>query len=330
MIPTSDYYVHFLASHREEFDKRYSFAMPRNELLTIFQDKATETRTITTTGVPIPRTIQELPPTASALLALMDLPIILKPRTDVDKKILKRKNFVANTCEDLTRLYEVLQGNLPRLIAQDCIPGSDDTHWVCDCVFNHRSELVAAFTFKKLSTSPPHFGVTSLGLSQRNEAVVELVRKLGAILGYVGPADVDFKYDARSQDYKYLEINPRVGMCNWFGTQCGVNAVIDAYYVAAGFPVSPRSYRQRDGVVYLDLNDDVHSKVSEGCRLPRVLLSYLSLAGHHIVGPYFSWIDPVPGIRVGLGHACKLFRRIRNRLWSSQTDVTPAASAQGL
>src|SRR5205823_482878 len=107
--------------------------------------------------------------------------------------------------------------------------GEDEALWVCDCVFDRRSDLVAAFTFKKLGTSPPHFGVASLGVSERNEELVELVRGLGRRLGYVGPADVDFKYDWRDRQYKYLEVNPRVGMCNYFGARCGVNCVLAAY-----------------------------------------------------------------------------------------------------
>jgi D-aspartate ligase len=307
VIPTSDYFVHLLAAHRDLENEGRVFAMPSNELLAIFRDKGTETRRIAATGVPIPKSVQEIPADFSELLNLLPLPMIFKPRTVLDKQFLQLKTLVATTPAELAALAAQYGSERGRLIAQECIPGDDQTLWVCDCVFNRQSELVGALTFQKISTSPAHYGVTSLGVSRRNDEVVQLVRKIGQDLGYVGPADFDFKYDARDLSYKYLEINPRVGMCNSLGSRCGVNSVLDAYNVAAGYPESPQPIVQKDGVYYFDLHDDLYSRRKDGEGFLSILRTYSCLLPRRRVHPYFSWSDPRPGWKM-------LLRQIRKKL----------------
>jgi predicted ATP-grasp superfamily ATP-dependent carboligase len=314
VIPAADDFIHLLAPHREALRDRCRFALPGNDLLAVLRDKAVETRFIAETGVPLPATVQHLPPTAAGLLRMLGLPILLKPRTSEDKQRLGRKNILATTRAELEAAYRTHGPELGRLIAQECIPGDDPTLWVCDCVFNRQSELVSAFTFHKLSTAPPHMGVTSLGVSERNAELIELVAALGKRLGYVGPADMDFKYDARDGTYKYLEINPRIGMCNYFGTRCGVNSVLDAYEVAAGGAVPPRPCRQREGVVYVNLHDDFYNRRKDGHALSALVRTYLSLAGREWVGAYFDWDDARPVVLAGWRNLCNWLHTLGGKL----------------
>jgi predicted ATP-grasp superfamily ATP-dependent carboligase len=322
VLPASDYFVHLLAEHRAALAETCRFAMPDNDLLAVFRDKARETRFVSATGVPLPRTVQELPPAPAELLRTLGLPILLKPRTTEDKLWFGRKNFLATSAEELEAVYRAHGGELRRLLAQECIPGEDPTLWVCDCVFDRRSELVGAFTFRKLSTAPAHMGVTSLGVSERNAELTELVAALGKKLGYIGPADIDFKYDARDGRYKYLEINPRIGMCNYFGTRCGVNTVRDAYLVAAGADVPPRAGRQKEGVVYVNLHDDLYNRHKEGQRLPALVRTYLGLAGREWVGAYFDWDDARPVVLAG-------WRNLRNWMGSLRGKLRRVLAPRG-
>src|SRR5207244_4081142 len=143
--PASDYFIHLLAPHREALRDKCRFAMPGNDLLAMLRDKASETRFVAEIGVPLPGTVQHLPPTAAELVRALGLPILLKPRTSEDKQRLGRKNFLATSRAELEAVYRTHGPDLGRLIAQECIPGDDPTLWVCDCVFNRQSELVSAF-----------------------------------------------------------------------------------------------------------------------------------------------------------------------------------------
>jgi predicted ATP-grasp superfamily ATP-dependent carboligase len=324
VIPASDDFIHLLAPHREALRDKCRFAMPGNDLLAVLRDKAVETKFVAQTGVPLPGTVQHLPPTAAELLRALGLPILLKPRTSADKQWLGRKNILASSRAELEAVYRAHGPGLGRLIAQECIPGEDPTLWVCDCVFGRQSELVSAFTFRKLSTAPSHMGVTSLGVSERNGELIELVAALGKRLGYVGPADMDFKYDVRDGKYKYLEINPRIGMCNYFGTRCGVNSVLDAYEVAAGGPVAARPCRQREGVLYVNLHDDFYNRRKDGHDLSALVRTYLSLAGREWVGAYFDWDDARPVVLAGWRNLCNWVQSLGGKL----RRVLPAKPAR--
>src|SRR5207249_3697879 len=110
-------------------------------------------------------TVSEMPAGPADLIDRLGLPIIFKPRTVEDKHWVRHKTVVARTTADVDDVYSRYGSDLRRFVAQECIPGADPAHWVCDCVFDRQSDVVAALTFQKLHTSPPHFGVTSLGVS---------------------------------------------------------------------------------------------------------------------------------------------------------------------
>ena len=314
LLPTSDCFVRFLLKHHDLLARRFAMAMPPRELTRELLDKARQAQLASAIGVPLPATVHDLPAKAGELGRMLPFPMILKPRSAEQERRFGHKNIVVGCLEDLEAVFQAHSQMLDGLIAQECIPGDDGALWVCDCVFGRNSELVSAFTFRKLRTSPAHFGVSSLAVSERNERLVDLAQRLGKKLGYVGPADFDFKYDARDGQYKYLEVNPRLGMCNMFAARCGINSVVDAYRVAAGYPVSPLP-QQTQGAVYLNLYDDLRCRLKDGERPTAILRSYLELAGRRWVGPMFSWSDPLPGIygawRNLLGAASGLRRRWR-------------------
>lgn len=116
---------------------------------------------------------------------------------------------------------------------QEVVPGDESNLWICSCTFDTYSEIVSSFIFKKISTSPAHYGVTSYVISQDNNQLLELAAAVGKNISYVGPVDIEFKFDQRDNTYKYIEINPRIGMCTYFDTYYGVNNIENAYYITA-------------------------------------------------------------------------------------------------
>jgi predicted ATP-grasp superfamily ATP-dependent carboligase len=293
LIPTSDYLAHFMARHRDELSGRFLCAIPSDEVMALALDKAKDTRRLAEAGFPLPRSVQVLPPTPADLVRQIGLPLIIKPRTYEDKRHLGWRNVVAHRLEHVEEFYRTQRAVFPRVIAQELIPGNDEALWECICVFDRNSDLASAFTFRKLRTVPAHYGQTSYGRSERNEEIIALARAIGKLLGYVGPADIDLKYDARDSRFKYLELNPRVGLCNHFAARCGVNVVRDAYRAACGEPVPASS--QREGVRFLAALEDTGGRLHDGDALPRVLVDVVAAIGKHPVGAYFAWDDPLPG-----------------------------------
>src|SRR6266702_5071171 len=201
LIPTSDLLAHIVAKHRAQLDERFRCCVPPDAAINIALDKAKDTRLLEGTEIPFPRTVQELPASPAELVGRLELPLIVKPRTYVDKDGLGWRNVVIRSLADAEEFYRTIGAVFGRVIAQELIPGPDDALWECICLFNARSEVARAFTFQKLSTMPAHYGATARGRSERSEALVELAAAVGKRLSYNGLADSDVKYDSVDGQY---------------------------------------------------------------------------------------------------------------------------------
>ena len=306
LIPTSDWFVDVLARNRASLDK-FLFTVPDDRLSQILIDKRQEVVTVAP-WVTVPKTLPQLPDRAQSLLEQLPLPILIKPRSPMHQHALGgRKNLMLDSDAAVHQFYADHASALDALIAQEIIPGDDDQLWVCNCTFDRQHQLVRAFTFQRLYTSPAHYGVTSFAISRHNPAIIEQVARLGQGLKYVGPAMIEFKYDSRDGCYKYIETNPRLGMCNAFDSACGQNNVIASYEVALG--QSPAvCLRQQEGRVFISLFEDLYSRYKAGFpwrKTLRLYSRYLFCAHTFIL---FDWRDPLPALTF-------LWHKVRQTRW---------------
>jgi D-aspartate ligase len=296
LIPTSDYFVSFIVRHRERLARHFQFSVPTDELAAALIDKALETKLVSDAGIPLPATLQHLPDSPSAFLKALPGPAIIKPRSFREMARLKKKNVVVRSAAEVESFYRDYGDQLDGLIAQDIIPGGDETIWVCNTTFNADGRMVAAFTFRRLRLSPPHYGVTTYAESIANPDVLRWSAMLGERIRYAGPAMIEFKQDQRDQIYKYIEINPRIGMCNIFDTRCGVNNVHLAYRLARGEHLEPQPIGQREGVMYLNLFNDLYSRRLDGESPLAIAQHYTSHALRRHVFAIWDWRDPAPAL----------------------------------
>lgn len=331
LIPTSDFFAHFVSRHQDELARRFRSCVPRKAVMELALDKARDTEVMAGLGVPLPRTAATLPSSPAALVKEIGLPLIVKPRTYLDKRELGWRNAVIHDAGQLELFYRTERRVFERVIAQELIPGGDETLWEFMGVFDRRSEPVSTFTFRKLRTVPAHYGQTSHGRSERNETIIELAGRIGRRLGYVGAADIDLKYDERDGQYKYLELNPRLGLCNYLATRCGVNLALDAWRVARGEEVSARA-GQREGVAFLSALEDAGARFFDGDSPTRILAGLVrALRRRPLVGAYFSWNDFWPGPLSAGRMFFRLFERARRGelapVFTKDFGKEPAAAA---
>ena len=313
LIPTSDLLAHIVAKHRAQLDKRFRCCIPPDAAINIALDKARDTRLLEGTEIPFPKTVQELPASPAELVRRLELPLIVKPRTYVDKDGLGWRNVVIRSLADAEEFYRTSGAVFGRVIAQELIPGPDDALWECICLFDGASELARAFTFRKLATMPAHYGATSRAVSERSEALLELAAAVGKRFEYVGVADIDVKYDARDGRFKYLELNPRLGMCHYFGTRCGVNLTLDAYRLMCGADL-PVGAPQTDGATFLAVLEETGGRLNDGDSVLAVLRGLVQALLRRPVGAYFTWDDIWPGPFAVL----RIAYRLLARMWRGQ------------
>jgi predicted ATP-grasp superfamily ATP-dependent carboligase len=301
LLPTSDAFAIFISHYRERLEKYFRCCVASDDVLNRITDKAEETKLVEYLGVALPHTVHTLPDSPEELIAKLPLPIILKPRTSRLARSLRVKTNPVFTRDEVGGWYAQHGEHRSWFIAQELIPGGDGTQWEALCVFDGKHRLVSCFTFRKIRTAPPGFGVTCFAHSEWNPEIATICERIGVGLKYTGPADFDFKYDRRDRTYRYLETNPRLGMVNGFAAKCGVNSAYAAYRTALGLEVDDVG-RQREGVYFIDLFDDLYGRLGGKKKSPdllwRIGTEYLRLGlGKDVVYAYIDRADVAPGIQ---------------------------------
>ena len=322
LIPTSDPAAEFISAHQEELKTGFRLAAPPPDALAALIDKRLEYELVAAAGVPMPRTVTRLSTDIEGSLASLGFPLILKPRTLEDSLSFGFKNLVVNSPAELESLLPIVSGQADRLVAQEVVSGDDDMLWVCNATFNSDSKLVCGMTFQRLGLSPAHFGVTTLARSIHNPVVKDYSARLGRRLCWMGPAMFEFKWDGLRQEYVYIEINPRLGMCNWFDTRCGVNNVLATYLLALGRESEIYDLAQTENLYYVSLVPDIFSRIEDGESIGGILKRHACLFLRRRVGAYFYWRDPLPALDHGFRQSGRvvngLIRRVKSRVSPSR------------
>ncbi|QOL26499.1 hypothetical protein LP316_04150 [Thalassotalea sp. LPB0316] len=290
IIPCSDWYVDVLVRHQHMLPNHAKVVLPADDLSSKLIDKREEVNLIANYAN-LPKSVTQLPTHANELLTQLTLPIIIKPRSNELNK-LGRKNLQLYTQEQVIVFYQQFSDVLDYCIAQEIIEGEDSNLWVCNCTFDMEGNLINRFTFQRLQLAPPHFGVTSYAVSQENTDIIAQVKKVGKALNYRGPAMFEFKYCNARKRYFYIEVNPRLGLCNYFDTRCGKNNVYATYCVATGLPFEEQP--QRNNIMFVSLFEDIYSRRKDGQSIVQILTTYIKnmLKPHYFI--YFAFRDPAP------------------------------------
>lgn len=221
-------------------------------------------------------------------------PILFKPiYTLVPGRKFWRMRIVHSEQELLDLYDRVGTPAPPNVMLQEYIPGPDEMTWTFNGYFDERGDCRLAFTGRKLRNFPAYFGQASLAVSVNNDYVRETTIAFMKNIGYRGPLDLGYRYDARDGKYKVNDINPRVGaMFRLFVGGNGIDVVRALYQDMTGQSIQPSS--APEGRKWIVEDVDIISSVRywrDGQFTPRQWLN--SLRGVQEM-TFFAVDDPMP------------------------------------
>lgn len=294
LVATSDESAEFLQDRGGGLQKHgFRFLIPKDDTTSLLNDKRREIEFVRALGVPLPKSTSRIE--ASGFPHELRFPIIIKPRRFDGYALIRAKNIIIYDMNGAERFLTQFGEHLEMFVAQEVIPGGDDQLWVCNCLFDASGKLRSAFTFQRLGTSPSHFGVTTLAIGFDNPEVKSITKKIGENIEYVGPAMFEYKFDARDGAYKYIETNPRFGMCNWFDTCSGVENVFYYYCLATGcddqIPSLPPLQLQRG---FVNLLDDLYARIEDRQPVAEIISTQWKALRRRPVFARFLWRDLKP------------------------------------
>jgi D-aspartate ligase len=159
--------------------------------------------------------------------------------------------LVARTPAEMRDGYRRMNSPVgPAVLVQEYIPGGSETIWMFNGYFNRRSECVYGCTGQKIRQRGAGTGPTTLGVCVWNQRVVDAATSLMRRVGYRGIVDMGFRYDERDDEYKLLDVNPRLGSTfRLFAGIDGLDVLRAAYLDLTGQQV--RGDRVSDGRKWL-------------------------------------------------------------------------------
>ena len=314
LVPTDDTTCLFVADHDAELGEVFRFPRQPAGLVRALSSKREMYHLCKRFSVPTPETV--FPSSREDVVAYADtgvFPVMLKPienraaQRDPDKRMV-----VVHDATSLLRLYDAMETpNEPNLMLQEYIPGGPDSVWMFNGYFDDDSRCLFGMTGKKLRQYPAYTGVTSLGICLSNDTVARTTTEFMKVVGYRGILDIGYRYDARSGEYRLLDVNPRIGSTfRLFVDSVGMDVARAMYLDMTGQPVSAGNIKEgRKWVV--ENFDPVSSLTYYRDRRLSIADWVRSLRGLE-EGSWLALDDPVPFAAVTWRSVVTALKRLRH------------------
>ncbi len=260
LLPVSDPYVSVINEGQAELRPDFELRFPPSGVRGRFVDKIETFRLCQQYGLQAPPTV-----VADGMEAVRDacrvleFPVIVKPRRTYATGF-PGKNQVLRSAVELLRFFEANPTALGNAVIQQIIPSGDGHIIYAGTYSNGDGEVVAVWTGRKLRQWQPDFGMTCFGVSEEHSVVRDRAQTFLNSIGYQGVAGLEFARDRSTGEYFFLELNPRLFLPIQLAADSGIDLARLAYRDMCGDPIETMP-RQRDGIYWVDFNNDLQSFV---------------------------------------------------------------------
>ena len=184
-------------------------------------------------------------------------PVIIKPAGGVATGF-PGKNVVVQDADGLLGFYRAQPELTDRTVFQEFIESGDGHILYVSTYSGADGVVMARCSFRKLRQWLPDRGVTSYGVSETMEDLLEQTTSFLQSIGYVGFTGVEFAEDAKTGETFFLELNARAVLPNRLLADAGVDLTAVAYLEMCGLG-QPQAMIQRDEVYWIDFQHDIPS-----------------------------------------------------------------------
>lgn len=211
LMPTSDAHVEILGKNKNELSNYFKVSTADPEVLKYFFNKRLTYKLAQDLSITIPKTW-----IVDSWLEIskidINYPCIIKPAVmHTFYSQTKKKVFVCNNKLELKENYDKALTLIPKeeIIIQDIVPGNSEHQYSVCFMFDGEKPLVT-LTARRARQHPPDFGnATTYAETVDIPEIVGYAEKILKKINFIGVCEVEFKFDTRNNDYKFLEVNPR-------------------------------------------------------------------------------------------------------------------------
>lgn len=235
VVACSDYYSAMMSKHFDKFEGLIANRYNTPELLDTLDTKDKFYSLCEKFGMTYPKTYVATPEDRiSAIDSLpFGFPIVVKPENSNATDYLhvsfegKKKVFFFDDRESYLRVIKSMNDSdyKGKLIIQEFIPGDDSAMRVMNSYSSSEGKVRAMGLGQPVLEEyhPKTLGNYAAIISRSDKALYGQIADFLEKIGYVGFANIDMKYDAKSGKYYMMEINPRLGRSSFFLRAAGMN-----------------------------------------------------------------------------------------------------------
>ena len=262
LVPCSDRYTELTVKNRDILEKYFCNKFISYDSLLKFNTKDKFYNICVEYGIACPKTIIcEHKDRLSVLDKLeFDFPIVVKANNSNSYDYLncdfeeKKKVFYIETKEEYIKIIESMNKSdyKDNIIIQELIPGDDTAMRTLNCYSDNNGKvrlmclgrpILEEYTPQALGNFAAILTDIDKNNENRNKIFTQAKNFLESVK-YTGFSNFDIKYDVKSGEYKFFEINPRQGRSSFFVTAAGYNL--------AEFLVDNAVYNKNKDIVYAD------------------------------------------------------------------------------
>ena len=212
-----------LVKYREQIERYTQVLLPAKESYQVADDNYKTLEECCSLGIPSPRVYSR--EQAISLLKQYEakeneMQLVVKPRHDFGGA--RGVNYVKKVSE-LEQSIQYIEADFGDAVIQEYIPGEPHSMHAINLLFDRAGRLLSSFSYRKIRQSPVKGGLSVHFISVHDRKCIDMVMPFFEKWKWQGPADVEYKIDARDNKAKIIEINPRYSGNIAFALSCGVN-----------------------------------------------------------------------------------------------------------
>ncbi|MFT3988382.1 ATP-grasp domain-containing protein [Aestuariivirga sp.] len=305
LFPAGDAEVRLVSQNHAELSRLFRLTVPPWETLGFAADKHMTYARCASLGIPHPRTyaVRSLD---DARALDFQFPLIVKPAEKQGVNALTAaKAWIIASREDLLRRFgraSDLAGDAG-LIVQELIPGDDSSQFSW-CALCENGVPLVTMAARRTRQTPAGFGTGTFVESMLDLGFGAHAERFLASINYTGLVEIEFKLDRRDNQFKLIDVNPRLWTWNGLGVAAGVDFAGAAFDLANGGAVEKA--QGRPGASWLYVARDAGQSLASIRKGELSFAAYLrSLFGASAYAT-FAWDDPLPSL---VDTPLALFRR---------------------
>ncbi len=231
ILPTNDLHVGIISKNKDILSRFFTVGTSNWKSVEMCYNKRITYSLAKEIGIPIAQT--DTPDTIEELEQLEpEFPCIIKPaimHSFYSK--LKTKVFVCKNKDELINNYKrAIEVIAPEEVIVQSIINGESEHLYSACFLFDEDKDIISFVARRARQHPPDFGnATTFAQIVDNDYLIEISKKLLSKIKYRGVCEVEYKYDEQSNEYKFLEINPRTWKWHLITETANIN-LLENYY----------------------------------------------------------------------------------------------------